>query len=174
LLGFYCTGFAVLPGCPERVRGCVPRLAKQMLKWFKKRIFRERDGQAIIEMALVMPLFILVTFGTFECGMALMDYVNATYAIRMAARYASVHSSTSLSPATTAQIQSIVTSNMYIANVSSRTVIVSYGDRTGGAGGNYVGDLVGIGMLWGQNLNIPFYGKSNFYVSSETYRVIVQ
>jgi len=90
------------------------------------------------------------------------------------ARYASVHSSSSLSPVTTAQIQAMVTSNMYIANVSSTTVIVSYGDRSGGSGGNYVGDLVGIGLLWGQNLNIPFYGKSNFYVQSQTYRVITQ
>jgi len=145
-----------------------------MLKWFKKRIFRERDGQAVLEMALVMPLFILVTFGTFECGMALMNYVNACYAIRVGARYASVHSSSSLSPATTAQIQAMVTSNMYMANVSSTTVIVSYGNRSGGAGGNYVGDLVGIGLLWGQNLNIPFYGKSNFYVNTQTYRIIVQ
>jgi Flp pilus assembly protein TadG len=145
-----------------------------MLKWFRRRIFRERDGQAVVETALVMPVFILLTFGLFECGMALMSYVNATYAIRMGARYASVHSQTSLSPATTAQIQNIVTSNMYFANSTFSTVIVSYGDRSGNQGGNYVGDLVGIGYLWSQNLNIPFYGKSNFYVSTQTYRMIIQ
>jgi Flp pilus assembly protein TadG len=131
-----------------------------MLKWFRRRIFRERDGQAVVETALVMPVFI--------------SYVNATYAIRMGARYASVHSQTSLSPATTAQIQNIVTSNMYFANSTFSTVIVSYGDRSGNQGGNYVGDLVGIGYLWSQNLNIPFYGKSNFYVSTQTYRMIIQ
>jgi len=145
-----------------------------MLKTGPRSLIRDCDAQAVIELALLMPLFILTSFGTFECGMALMNYVNATYAIRVASRYASIHSSSSLSPATTAQIQSIVASNIFVANVTSGNVYVTYSTLSGGTGGNNVGSLVGVRIVWGQNLNIPFYGKSNFNVNSQTYRVITQ
>lgn len=137
-------------------------------------MIRDCDAQAVVELALLMPLFILMSFGTFECSMALMNYVNASYAIRVGARYAGLHSSTSLSPATTAQIQSIVASNIFVANVTSGSVNVSYSTLSGGAGGNYVGNVAGVGILWGQNMNIPFYGKSNFSVRCQTYRVITR
>jgi hypothetical protein len=57
-----------------------------------------RRGQALVEMALVLPLFLVVVLGVIVLGMGLFYQQQITNAAREAARYAAVHSATSACP----------------------------------------------------------------------------
>lgn len=55
-------------------------------------------GQAMVELALVFPLFIMVFFGIIVLGIGVFYQQQITNAAREAARYASIHSATSSKP----------------------------------------------------------------------------
>ncbi|MDR7866091.1 MAG: pilus assembly protein [Sporomusaceae bacterium] len=55
------------------------------------RYVRNRRGQAIVEFALVLPVFLLLLVGMMEFGLVLHDYVTVAEAARVGARAASVH-----------------------------------------------------------------------------------
>ena len=55
-------------------------------------------GQALVEMALVTPLFFMVLFGIVVLGVAVFYNQQLTNAAREAARYAAVHSATAQCP----------------------------------------------------------------------------
>jgi len=52
---------------------------------------REHCGQALVEFALIIPLFILITIGIFEGGRAIYTYNALSNAVREALREAIVH-----------------------------------------------------------------------------------
>jgi Flp pilus assembly protein TadG len=140
---------------------------------------RAQQGSILLESALILPAFLLSVFGFFEFSFALAAYMNVTYATRVAARYASLHSLSSAAPATEAQVKQLVLDNLFIPGATSAlgsgNVLVLYGNRnpaSPAAAGNYQGDLVGVGIFWQQTVNIPFYGSNTFYMSTQAYRVI--
>ncbi len=51
------------------------------------RLWRARDGIAAVELALILPLFPLMLFGTIEIGRMLFDYQAASKSVRDATRY---------------------------------------------------------------------------------------
>lgn len=57
-----------------------------------------RKGQALVEFAMVFPLFILLLFSIIVLGLYLFYNQQLEFAAREAARYASIHSSTSQRP----------------------------------------------------------------------------
>lgn len=61
---------------------------------------RQRDGQALVEFALVIPLFLLALFSIITLGLAIFYQAELTNAARQAARYAAIHSSTAQCPTT--------------------------------------------------------------------------
>ena len=71
---------------------------------------RSRSGQSIIEFQLVIVLFLLTIFGTFEICRLLLSYTTLANASRVAMRYASVHGSSNDSGyiATTTEVETIV------------------------------------------------------------------
>jgi hypothetical protein len=87
-----------------------------------------------------------------------------------------LHSLSSDSPVQASDIKTVVQNNLFIpgGSYSANNIIVAYGNRqTGPTGiGNYQGDLVGVGFVWSQTINIPFMPLKTFYLSSEAYRVI--
>jgi Flp pilus assembly protein TadG len=129
---------------------------------------KDERGGVLVEMAVVLPAFLILLVGTMKCSIILFNYSNAVYSVRAAARYASLHSDTSGNPTTAATINSIVSSNLRLAGGQAPAVLLLYGDRSSGSG-NYVGDLVGVGVVWA-NANI--LGGSTFYLTSESYRII--
>jgi Flp pilus assembly protein TadG len=133
---------------------------------------KERSGQSLIEFALVAPLFLLISFGIFEYAIVLLTYCNATYACRKAARYGSMHSSSSLSPVTIPQLQAMVKSQLFLNSAITPVVNVSYVTPTFGAGSNTVGDLVGVSVNWNQSLQLPFMSSSSFSIQSQDYKMI--
>ncbi|HYK94734.1 MAG TPA: TadE family protein [Candidatus Dormibacteraeota bacterium] len=57
-------------------------------------------GQALVEFALVAPVFLLVLFSVIALGLAIFYQAEITNAARQAARYAAIHSSTAQCPTT--------------------------------------------------------------------------
>ncbi|HVE69426.1 MAG TPA: TadE family protein [Solirubrobacteraceae bacterium] len=58
--------------------------------------FRRREGgQSLVEFALVLPIFLLLTLGLFEAGRAVWYTNTLAYAAREGTRYAIVHGSAS-------------------------------------------------------------------------------
>jgi Flp pilus assembly protein TadG len=55
-------------------------------------------GQALVELALIFPLFIMLFFGIIALGIGVFYQQQLTNAARESARYASIHSATALCP----------------------------------------------------------------------------
>jgi Flp pilus assembly protein TadG len=149
------------------------------------RALRGESAQATIEMMVSLPLFLLVVFGMIQCSLMLEGYCNATYACRNAARYASVHSSTSLAPSVSTDIQTVVKSNLLMGASITPTINVNYFNASNLSSSstnlcappvnsslNVVGNIVCVQASWSQSLNIPFFTSYPFAVSTQTYRVI--
>lgn len=58
-----------------------------------KEIFSSDRGQSMVEMALVLPLLLLIMFGIIEGGRLFASYVELQNHARDGARFASIHSS---------------------------------------------------------------------------------
>jgi len=56
---------------------------------------RRADGQALVEFALVMPIFLALLFGVIDLGRVIWANDSLASAAREGARYASVHAGTS-------------------------------------------------------------------------------
>jgi len=58
----------------------------------RRALLRSQSGQALVEMALVMPLLILLLFGVIEMGRIGYTYISVSNAARAGARVASLGS----------------------------------------------------------------------------------
>jgi hypothetical protein len=99
-------------------------IAKAQFHWLR-RLMQGKSGQAVVETALLLPVFFLLFVGTIQYAITLFTYCNATYACRNAARYASVRSTSSISPASVAQVKSLVTSGLFLNTAIAPTVAVA-------------------------------------------------
>jgi Flp pilus assembly protein TadG len=136
-----------------------------------RRTIRDQNGQAVIETAVVLPLFFLCVVGIFEFGLTMFSYCSATYAAREAARYASMHSSSSLSPATVASVTAVVRANLWTDASSTPAVVVCWGGGCSNPANNLVGNLVGVGVVW---WNPPFLKENTKLFSAQAYRIVIQ
>jgi Flp pilus assembly protein TadG len=127
----------------------------------------------MIEIALVLPPFCMLLFGVFAFSMVMVSYLSATYWLREATRYGSMHSLTSISPASASYVSNLITSNIFLPSGSLPTITVSYVSYVGGATGNYVGNAVLVTVAWTQTINMPFYFKT-LSLQNQTYRLITQ
>ena len=66
---------------------------------------RAERGSGVVEVALALTVFILLTAGVIDMARAMMAYSTLTHAAAKAARYASVRSSQSEYPASNGQIE---------------------------------------------------------------------
>ncbi len=152
------------PGGPSPRR----RLAARLV-----RLLRSTTASVVIETAVALPIFFVVVFGIFEFSLVLLTYCNATVATSQATRYASMHSSSSLSPDTTSQLKSMVTSRLFVGSITP-TVTVSYLTQTLTTGTNTVGNLVMIKCSWAQTVTVPFSPSNSFSIASQDVRQITR
>jgi Flp pilus assembly protein TadG len=137
------------------------------------RLVEEEPGQAALEMAFAMPLFLAVVFGMIQCSLVLQSYCNATYACRNAGRYAMLHSLTALAPSTASDIQTMVKSSLFKYSSIQPTVTVSYLNPTNLAtSSNAVGQLVCVKASWSQKMYIPYMTTSSFTIGTQTCKII--
>ncbi len=135
---------------------------------------KAESGQTAVEMAVVLPTAFLLLFGSIQYSITLFTYCNVTYACRNAARYASVRSSSSLSPATVAQVQSVVTSSLFLNTSITPTVAVTYLTPTLATGTDTVGDFVEVSASWNQTILVPFLSHQSVSVGTRAYRMITR
>jgi Flp pilus assembly protein TadG len=81
---------------------------------------RNRRGAALVEFALVVPIFFLMVFGMIEFGRAIMVQQVLTNASREGARVAVLDSPTS----TASEVNTTVTSYLQKAGISGATVTI--------------------------------------------------
>ncbi len=55
-----------------------------------KRFLKKDDGQAMVELALILPVLLLIIMGIFEFGFMFNNYLTLSNVSREAARYASL------------------------------------------------------------------------------------
>ncbi len=128
---------------------------------------RDECGGTLLEMAVVLPTFFLLLFGLFSFATVLYGYSNASYASRTAARYASMHSTASLTPCNTACVTGMATPMLYAAPAGGVTVTTTYGS------GNVVGSSVTVFVKIAYAMQIPFFsGAKNVSVGSTAVRTI--
>jgi len=134
-------------------------------------VCREEDGQTLVEMGFVLPTFFLMLFGVFQFMFILFGFCDANYVANLTARYASLHSATSPSPASVATIQAYAKSNLIVPGGATPTVIVNYSGPGGGsAGSNNVGQAVGIGILYSAAPGMAF---RSYNVTAQAFRLII-
>jgi Flp pilus assembly protein TadG len=109
-----------------------------------RRRFRRDDGQALVELALAMPLLLLLLTAIFQFGMVFNDYEALTDAARTGARSLAIEYG-STDPCDAAVTQTI-TSAKGVVNLPSRGVIPTFASSTGGATTkSYCGSVSGVG-----------------------------
>jgi Flp pilus assembly protein TadG len=84
-----------------------------------KRLRKRQEGQAIVEFALIAPIFLLLVFGVVEFGRAWNVYQTLTDAVREGARTAAV-----ANPAVTVDtVAARMNANMYSAGLDTASAI---------------------------------------------------
>jgi Flp pilus assembly protein TadG len=88
-------------------------------------MLRHRDdrGQALVEFALILPIFILLLVGLFDFGRAIYAFNTINQAARVAARLAIVDQ-------TEAHLQAIGASSAASLGIDEDEVVVDFRDRT--------------------------------------------
>lgn len=91
------------------------------------RLRKEEHGQALVEMALVLPLFLLLLFGVMEMGRVGYSYITVSNAAREGGRIATVGG-------TDLQIKSSIENAASSLDSTSLTIIITphEGDRQSG------------------------------------------
>lgn len=128
---------------------------------------RDEEGSALVEFALVLPVALLFLFGNVQCALALFSFGNATYACRVAARYASLHSVDSLAPATAVTIDSSARALLW-------TTPVNVSVQSTWTPSNSVGSTVTVSVRETLPFAIPFTSIAQFTVGSTTQRTILR
>ena len=126
------------------------------------------EGSALLELALVMPVFLLVIFGILQCTLALFAYCNISYASSAAARYASLHSSSSTAPATVASVRTVVEPFVWCAPANNVVVTTTWSPSSS------VGSTVQVQVQMSLPLAIPFSDTQGFAIQSVAKRLIVR
>ena len=98
-----------------------------------RRVTRDGErGQAIVEFALILPVFLLLVFGFIDSARAVFQYITLADAAREGTRYAIVHGGASTSPSgPTANDAALQTQVLrYTIGVPNVTVASTWPDGT--------------------------------------------
>jgi Flp pilus assembly protein TadG len=129
--------------------------------------FENEGGASLIEIALVLPVFFLLVFGIFQFAIVFCTFSNANYAVRKAARYASIHSTTALNPCTPATVQSMVAADLFVS--ASQIYVVTVTGCPGSIGSN-----AKVSVSWSQKVYLPAYTTPSFDIGASTIRPITR
>ena len=91
-----------------------------------RRFGRNTAGGVAVEIALVMPVFLLMTYGFMELGRALFIQNNLAHAVYEAQRYAIVHGASSSTPANTASVRQLILDTAGVLDGDLLDVSVTY------------------------------------------------
>ncbi len=144
-------------------RGRLKGAVDDVLAGFK-RLAREEDGQAIVELALVLPILLLVLFSIFDFGRAIQIWNSETSLANVGARYAAVGSLPSFGQCNTSES----TLTAYLQCLASNSYSISDstsalpGLQPPSSGGTPVAVCVNVaagGNTPGQPVTVAVYAK---------------
>jgi Flp pilus assembly protein TadG len=127
-----------------------------------------QKGSATVEYGLVLGIFIMVIWGIIQFSLILFGYNNATYASRVAVRYAVVHGSTSTTPCSATDIQNMITPLLWGAPSGGYTVTPTWTPN------NSPGSTISIKVSISYTPKLPFYPSRAFTVGTTAYGTILQ
>lgn len=91
-------------------------------------------GQSLVEFALVLPILVILLFGTIQVGVTFGGYNGLINGVREAARYGSVCTGTTCGSMTTAHLISGIQTGVFAYKTGSPTAIVAYSSYQDAAG----------------------------------------
>lgn len=145
---------------------CIPWQNKRTR--LRARLFAyEETGANLVETALVLPVYFLVIFVFMSFSIVLFAYCNASYASRIAVRYAVVHSATSATPCTTSAIQSIVLPYLWGAPSGGVGIVPQWTPS------NSVGSVVSVKVTLTYSTGMPYGYLNNMVATASAQGVIV-
>ncbi|MDA7950941.1 MAG: pilus assembly protein [Pirellulaceae bacterium] len=116
-----------------------------------RRIKKRRHGAAVVEFAVVAPLFIMLVFGMIEYGRMAMVQQVLTNASRVGARRAVIDGATS------SEIQTAVNDYLSSAKISGATITVSPNDPSSASYGDPISVSVSVDFSQVSWLPSPMY-----------------
>ncbi len=125
------------------------------------------NGSSTLELAFVMPLYVLLVFGLVSAALLFFVYSNITYASRAAARYAAVRSVATATPCSQADINTIVQAAVPILNGGQLTSPATW------TPGNTVGGTVTVNVRVAYAAGLPFLSNSGVTLSSTAVATII-
>lgn len=135
------------------------------------RLVRARSGNSMVEFALILPLFLLLTLGVLDFGRLFWTQETLSYALREAGRYAVTgQHMTSTNGTVESRVQLIINvAQQYSAGINvSQITVNTLNPATGGVTSNYAGgggETVVISLTTGLKLLTPVgvYFPNNTY-----------
>ena len=133
------------------------------------RDFRTRDdGGTLIEIALVLPIALMFTFGAILLCIFLYCYGSATYASRAAIHYAEFHGAASLHPCAATDLTAIVAGYLTAIPASATTVTSTWSPD------NTSGSTVTIKVALAYVTGVPIAGLGTLKVATTATGTIIQ
>jgi len=114
-------------------------------------------GQSLVEFALVLPILVILLFGTIQVGVTYGGYNGLINSVREAARYGSVCTGTTCGDKTTAHLIAGIQTGVFAYKGGSPTAVVSYSSYQDAAG-KYNIQMTVTGCVKGI-VFIPFIGN---------------
>ena len=130
-------------------------------------VLTREDGGSILEVALGAPVLMLLVLGAMQFSILLFGYCSMSFATRNAVRFASLHSNTSLAPATTASVQATVIQWLW-ASTGQFTVAVNW------PSGNAIGYPVKVTVTQTYNVILPFTAQKQIMMKTVASRSIAR
>lgn len=108
------------------------------------KLFKKNDGQAMVELALILPVLLLIIMGIFEFGFMFNNYLTLNNVSREAARYASLGGS---------DTEAVVRATQIAPNLDSEklTIVITPTESNRGRG-----DSVKVVVIYRYTLLTPF------------------
>lgn len=113
---------------------------------------RKQKGQAVVEFALVLPLFFMLFWGIVYTGLLYSDYLTLSNLARESARSASIQGTEHYEAIRTAGAQQTLMTNLYTWNGSEENFKIEDGD----------GSSVKVILTANLNRNFPGVGIMDF------------
>ncbi len=132
------------------------------MKRILKTRLRSQRGAALVEFALIAPLFFLIVFGLVEFAIVFAGYCSASYASQVGVRYAIVHgvdASGRVASDDTA-IKALMNSYLWAAQSTGSNITITWNPD------DSIGSSVSVNVSLTYSLGIPWFGLNNIQVGT--------
>jgi Flp pilus assembly protein TadG len=138
-----------------------------MIAVSQRRAYRQK-GSAMVEYALVFSIFFMLLYAFVQFSLMLFTFNNATYASRVAVRYAVVHGSTATYTCTTTDISNIISPLLWGAPSGATTITTTWSPN------KTPGSAVTISVTIQYTPKLPFVPSGIFTLGTTAHGTIIQ